>query len=598
MNKKIVTFFQIVAVLFVFVPQTVLGAEVIPSFDARVVVYKNATIEVTERILYDFGDNERHGIFRVIPYSYQAGNETYTAEVSSVLVTDGMGTPLPFTESRGNGELTLKIGDPNKTITGEHAYELTYVVEGPFLYYEDFDELYWNVTGYWEKPITNASVLVDLPVGAEVLQASCYKGKDGSKDQCDESVPLVNTERAGYNAKALDLKSEEGFTIAVSFPKGVIETELSQRRESSSGILSSWAFSPFIPSVVPFFLLLTLVYLWFTKGRDPDASKVIVTQFEPPEGMGPSVASVVYSEKVEDASIAAEILRLAVDGYIKIHRLEKDFLIFSLSDYVFARANDKVPADEVSARVLEKIFQDDFMSEEEIGGKKIQVALLSRMKNEFVDEKDAIEDLVYQTVTEENYFIQNPDKVRTWYVVATVLVNGISILWATGILLLGNNQGTSDFVWTYGPLAVILALAFFFSLHMPARTKEGVRLQTHLKGFKRYLDIAEKDRIAFHDAPEKKGDTPERTVEIFSRFLPYAVMFGVEENWAKQFEDIFTEAPQWYEGGNGTFSPSVFATDMKMFTQSVSTATMPQSSGSGGGGSVGGGFGGGGGGSW
>jgi hypothetical protein len=169
--------------------------EAIDSFDARVTVSEDGTIEVVERIVYDFGEQERHGIFRVIPYSYQAGTETYTAAISGVLVTDGLGAPLPFNESRDSGELTLKIGDPNRKISGKNTYVINYYVDGPFLFFEDKDELYWNVTGSWPTGIARATVLVDLPKGAPVLSASCYAGKAGARDRCASDQRLQNSRR-------------------------------------------------------------------------------------------------------------------------------------------------------------------------------------------------------------------------------------------------------------------------------------------------------------------------------------------------------------------------------------------------------------------
>ena len=42
--------------------------------------------------------------------------------------------------------------------------------------------------------------------------------------------------------------------------------------------------------------------------------------------------------------------------------------------------------------------------------------------------------------------------------------------------------------------------------------------------------------------------------EMFEKFLPYAMAFGVEEKWANAFEDIYREPPQWYVGGTGPFN--------------------------------------------
>jgi uncharacterized membrane protein len=93
-----------------------------------------------------------------------------------------------------------------------------------------------------------------------------------------------------------------------------------------------------------------------------------------------------------------------------------------------------------------------------------------------------------------------------------------------------------------------------------------------------------------------------RTPETFEKYLPYAMALGVESNWAKAFEGIYTNPPQWYTGNNfSSFSPSRFSSSLRTMSSSAAAAmsSSPRGSGGsgfGGGGSSGGGGGGGGGG--
>lgn len=588
-------YFVYIGVFFItagFVPATVEAAELIDSFDARIVVHENATIEVTERIEYDFGDAERHGIFRSIPFSYQAGTETYTAEVSSVLVTDGTEQPLPFSESRGNGELTLKIGDPDVLVTGSHVYVISYIVKGPFLYFDDFDELYWNVTGFWEKTIAKASVLVDLPRGAQVLSAACYQGEDGSTASCTKDERLVNAEQAGYNARAENLKAQEGFTIAISFPKGsIIEIEKAWRGKGDIPLFAWLVFC------IPAFVLLFMVSVWYRHGRDPKGRSSIVTEFSPPEGVSPSLAGIVLTEKTKGKEISAEIVRLAIQGYIKIHRYKKKVLMFSITDYVLERKGNEIPKDTIGAFIFEKLFRERFEGEVDIEGMKVKGTLLSRMQHKFVQEEKEISELMYKEVVEKKYFVGRPDKVRNKYILSGGFVTSIGILGAVIVFL--NYPNPDMALWVLASMVLILVVVIFFGNLMPVKTQEGMRIKEYLLGFKRYLEVAEKDRIDFHSSPLQNKAEPERTMEFFDTCLPYAIVFGVEEKWAEKFADIYTEEPSWYNGGAGhAFAAGSFASDLSGFASQVSSASAPQSSGSGGGGSSGGGFGGGGGGSW
>jgi uncharacterized membrane protein YgcG len=572
----------LIACIAVLAPlQQVFAAEgYITTFDARVTLHEDASVEVLERISYDFGAEERHGIFRKIPYSYQAGETTYTANVSVLAVTDEEGKPYPFAESRGNGILELKIGDPNVTVTGKHEYAISYIVYGPFLYFDEYDEFYWNVTGSWATGIGRATVLVNLPPGAQALDAACYQGTIDSTASCDESQKLINAEQGGYVASANNLAEGDGFTVAVSFPKGVIAlVERPWSPGSDTGPLT------YLPFGIPLIVLGALIRLWYTRGRDPKGRTTIVPQYEPPAGMTPSIAGILHNERIEPREISAEIVRLAVEGFVRIHRLEKKVLIFTSADYLLERLSDVgEPKDAVGKLILEKLFQPEFSATEDVSGRAVTGTLLSKMQHKFVKERNEITDVMYNEVLDRGLFIERPDKVRMLYAgvgVAVVVVGGI-LVGASGKGVL-TNLGIS--------IALSGGLTALMGILMPARTREGVLKKEHLEGFKRYLDVAEKDRLAFHNAPE-------RTPKLFDTYLPFAMALGVEKAWAEQFTDIYKEQPQWYSGSTGTFAPAMFAGELSSFSSDFQSASAPQSSGSGGGGSVGGGFGGGGGGSW
>jgi uncharacterized membrane protein len=135
-------------------------------------------------------------------------------------------------------------------------------------------------------------------------------------------------------------------------------------------------------------------------------------------------------------------------------------------------------------------------------------------------------------------------------------------------------------------------------MFMPARTQKGVEAKEYIEGLKLYMTVAEKDRINFHNAPEKN---PQR----FEKLLPFAMALGVENEWAKQFEGIYNQQPSWYnDPTQQTFTALLLINSLSTFqTQSQGAlVSSPSSAGSGGsgfsGGGSGGGFGGGGGGSW
>jgi uncharacterized membrane protein len=132
-----------------------------------------------------------------------------------------------------------------------------------------------------------------------------------------------------------------------------------------------------------------------------------------------------------------------------------------------------------------------------------------------------------------------------------------------------------------------VVILFFFALIMPARTEAGARAREATLGFKEFLSRVESERY------RKMITSP----EMFEKYLPYAMAFDVADEWAKAFESIYREPPQWYSGGTGNFSASSFSQSIGSMSSAAasSMASSPSSSGSGGGGSSGGGSGGGGG---
>jgi uncharacterized membrane protein len=114
-----------------------------------------------------------------------------------------------------------------------------------------------------------------------------------------------------------------------------------------------------------------------------------------------------------------------------------------------------------------------------------------------------------------------------------------------------------------------------------------------VQGFRRFIDESEKERAQF---AERK--------HLFSEYLPYAIVFGATEKWAKAFADIDGRLPDtgWYSGP-GYFTVGSFNDSMDGFATTTSGTISSTPSGSGGSGFGGGGFsggggGGGGGGSW
>jgi hypothetical protein len=189
------------------------SGESIPTYDTRVEVQASGQMRITETIGYDFGANRRHGIIRKIPARFR-----YDDQHDRVYPIDGLtvavdGAPAKVARSSEGGYEVLKIGDPDRTISGAHTYVIGYTVRGGLNGFPDHEELYWNVVGdEWEVPIATATATVTGPAAIE--RTACYAGPNGSRLSCasasaaeprlpcrpDRGGRLPEGERAGHRA--------------------------------------------------------------------------------------------------------------------------------------------------------------------------------------------------------------------------------------------------------------------------------------------------------------------------------------------------------------------------------------------------------------
>jgi uncharacterized membrane protein len=542
--------------------------EMINDFQTQVTINNDSSINVREEIVYDFADQESHGIYRFIPISYQARGGNYRLRISDISVTDETGANYNFTISYPGKNIELKIGDANRLISGQHTYIISYKVKKAINYFDTWDELYWNITGNeWEVPIKNASASIVLPdeIPFDNLQTKCFSGPAETNYDCQDTNVIQN--KSGNVSKieisSSDLGVFEGLTIVIGFPKKIVlEPTASDKFFESvkdNGIL-----------LLPVFVLGFMVYLWRVKGRDPKGRGTIIAQYDAPDSITAAEVGTIIDERVQTKDISAQIIQFAVNGNLRIVKGEKK------ADYTFVRLNNG-PA--LNTEFEKELFNGIFGTKDSIK--------LDELKNKFYKDYGNVSNKLYKETVNKKYFARNPKNVRLVY-------NGIGVL----LFISGFFAGV---LGAYYSIAFILSgiIVMIFSLFMPSKTIKGAHAREHIIGLKTYLSVAEKDRIKFHNSPEKKP-------EHFDHLLPYAMVLGVEKEWANQFADIYNQQPSWYQGPAGTnFSTLYLVSSLNSFQTSANSAMIsrPSSASSGGsgfsgGGFSGGGFGGGGGGSW
>ncbi|OGL30014.1 hypothetical protein A3D14_01385, partial [Candidatus Saccharibacteria bacterium RIFCSPHIGHO2_02_FULL_47_12] len=476
---------------------------------------KQGKMSVVERIDIVFSDYN-HGILRAIPDAYK--KHKLQLHVNSI--SSDSGAPTQYTTYKESGNTVLKIGDPNRTVTGAQSYTIDYTLNNVATFYDDHDELYWDINGdQWQQPFENVTATFHLPADLNLSanQPACYAGEFGGTEQnCIAQVDAANHTVSFQTTKALF--ANQTLTAVIGFEKGYFSPALWY--ETLGEYAKQIAIFLSLPVVVGGWAFLR----WRRYGRDAESRGVIVPEYDAPDNLTPLEAGSIVDFRPDNRDITATIIDLAIRGYIKIietkeKRIGKDKLEYSFE----LVKTDTSGLDQSESQLIAAMFPDWQV------GQQATVATLK--KNKLYSAVTKIQKDTNKRLTESGYYRTNPNTsaTRLWLVL---------ILLFSSLFVLGGAFGVAYVAGT--ALAIIIVAGFAFA--MPARTEKGIAAKEHIEGLKMYLSVAEKDRIKMLQSPDakyaaKRGE-PKKTVELFEKLLPYAIVLGVEKQWAKQFENI------------------------------------------------------------
>ena len=596
----------------------------ITSYDVLMEVTEDADLLVVEDIELDFGQLDRRGIFRYVPVwedlptplppeladrlpeGADPSGYRRVLEVDDIEVVSDTGAPTDVhvegPEAQG-GNVMIRVGDPDVTVTGHQQYTIRYRVRGALEPTDDGAALAWDAVGTgWPVPVQEATVELRAP---GVVDARCLQGPPYATIPCRAEVMPSG---ATYRSDGV-LAPYEGLTVTAQFAPGAIEVPpvlIDEKPSLGRFLLGSTAAVP-IAAVVGLLGAGALALLGWRQGRDRLARggvtshgqvdeyqagerrrglrepRPVPVEYRPPDDLRPAQLGLVVDERVDSVDVTATIVDLAVRGHLRIEEVE--------SGGWFRRADWNLVESDPSRDGLlgyERLLMDGLFD----GRHEV---LVSDLKGTFASDYQTVETAIYADGQSRRWFADRPDQTR-----ARWLGLGIGLVVLGGVLtfLLG-----AQFRMGLVGLVVAALGLVLMAVHrlMPRRTPRGSRMLTRTLGFREFVTTAEADRMAFAEAER-----------LFVDALPYAVVFGCVDHWGKVFEDVGVDVGQAVGGfymGPGPFHLMAFSAGMNDFSSSMATAvtTAPPSSGSGGfssggfgggGGFSGGGMGGGGGGSW
>ena len=323
----------------------------------------------------------------------------------------------------------------------------------------------------------------------------------------------------------------------------------------------------------------------------------VAVQFTPPPGVQPGMVGTIVDEEVNLVDVTATLVDLAVRGHLRISRDEQG--AFRADDWVLTRTAP--PAGAHPLAPYEQVLLDSVF----VAGDRVE---LSQLKNRFKPTLDAVERLMYEEVVQRGWFRRSPERQRSaWVGLGTAVAIGSVLLFflaGAGFSAVFGDAGlpVSPTIVLFGGVAVTGLVIRAMGRRMAARTAQGSAVLAQSRGFERYIATAEANQIRWEEAQE-----------VFSRFLPFAIVFGLADRWARVFEEVAVAAaaagqgigaPGWYVGNwaSGGFSDVASSMDSFSTVAAGTFVSTPGSSGSSGfssgGGFSGGGGGGSSGGSW
>ncbi len=560
-------------VLLLLLPLGVFADERILSFHSDIRVMSTGMIEVTETIqVRAEGNRIRRGIYRDFPTEYldRLGNEYEVAFRPLAVLRNDRGEPY-HTQRIRSGVRTY-FGSADRFIEhGVHTYTFRYEASRMLGFFDDHDELYWNVTGFdWAFPIDKASATVTLEfdVALSGISFEAYTGRFGGQGK--EYKAHIDSARSVHFRATRPLSPVNGLTIVVGWPKGFVE-------EPTGADRIGWLLKDnrnLLVAVIGFLVLLVYyIPVWHKYGRDPEEG-VIVTRYEPPQGYSPASLRYIRQMYYDDKVMTAAVVNLAVKGYLEIKRRG--------SKHWLTRNDSDLLRPELAAGERE-LFVALFSDGPEIELDNENHEVLGRARSEHRES--------LQRDYRRKYF-----KTNVWVSVPAVLVMLVTVLIAFNL-----GRGATPAV--IAVIVISFITMAFFAFIMRAPTLRGRKLLDNMLGFKDFLEIAEKDELNLRNPPQK-------TPELFESFLPFALALGVDQQWSERFASVFASIrdpngdayrPSWYNGRwNSSNLSKATGKLSSSLNSAISSSVSPpgSSSGSGGGGFSGGGGGGGGGGGW
>ncbi|MDD6224344.1 MAG: DUF2207 domain-containing protein, partial [bacterium] len=631
---------------------------VIDKYDVNIVVNENNTFDITETITAYFNVS-KHGIFRTIPLKNTITRLDGTTSTNRTQVTN-ISVDNEYTTSRENGNYKLQIGSASRTLTGEQKYIIKYTYNLGKDPIKDYDELYYNIIGNeWDTVIGNVTFSIKMPKEFDSSKLGFSSGITGSTENSKVKYNVSeNTITGSYDdilavGEALTIRCElpEGYFVGAGLNINIMDYILFlipiiflaiaillwHKFGRDDQVVETVEFYP--PQG---FNSLEVGFLYKGQADNRDVTSLLIYLAN---------KGYIRIAETEEKSLFSKYKGFKVtklkeyDGNNINERIFLNGLFTRRPSYtsLFSKTSE-TPTDSINEVTSTDLYDNFYITMH-----KILSNINNKENKNKLFEKSASGKIIFiLLMIIATYCLITIPPVLTYgkanmLMVAllfpgfgfilgftlmfsllfggaqTIYVNGKATHSSIGIKLLGliglvwgGMFGGIPWALTVLPallqdpmylIGYIISMGCMFGMiicliYLPKRTSYGNEMLGKLRGFKKFLETAEKEKL---EAMVMQNPT------YFYNILPYTYVLGVSDKWIKNFESISLQAPSWYDSPNvfdmvafGSFINSAMESAESVMSSSPSSSSGGSSSGGGssGGGSSGGGSGGGGGGSW
>jgi uncharacterized membrane protein YgcG len=628
--------FRLFGLISLFIISPLLASEQILSFHSAISIQQDGQLHVLETIQVTAENQQiQRGIYRDFPTIYKGKFGLVTQVSFNVLSVTRDGKTEPYHIKKMQNGQRVYIGDQNVRLSpGEYSYQLEYKTDRQLGFFENYDELYWNVTGNgWNFPILQASadIFLPAPVDSNQVQLTGYTGAAGSTQQY--LTHHIEESSNFYFETTQPLAKNEGLTIVANWPKGLINEP--DRQQKRNHFIQDNRHSLVAVGGIG----LVLIYyglVWIKVGKDPEAG-VIHPRYKAPADFSPASARFISQMAYDNSCFTAAIVNLAVKGEINIDRDSSGkFVITRLQP-----SNARLAAGE--AAIIDKLFEasgsitltrtehkrlssaihnhqtslrEDYEKLYFLSNKKyffpgIVISLATVVYSiSQIPDQDMLSSTIFISffalipfiIIGQSFkrFFKRHKAVSIIHIAFQVVFFGI-FFYVAGDMITQMLDQLDNIAWPVViSLYLVIASNILFPQWLKAPTLAGRRLLDEIEGFKLYLNVAEQDELNLSGQPRFSSD-------IYEKFLPYAIALGVGHAWTQKLERAINAgivAQGYYPRGFLYHNEHQGLTGLSdslsgsLNSAISSSSTAPGSSSGSSGGSSGGGGGGGGGGGW